>query len=120
MIIQRNLGKCLIKHKLYKHINSKIREIHPGFNIGESTGISFKEERWRLPYSHWSFNPNNYDRDLRVKLLDLEYELNLAFENRKPNYLVDYIYDLCVLVNAFYQNNHIINLDDEIAEVQYS
>lgn len=57
---------------------------------------------------------NNYDRDLRVKLLDLEYELNLAFENRKPNYLVDYIYDLCVLVNAFYQNNHIINLDDEI------
>lgn len=57
---------------------------------------------------------NNYDRDLRVKLLDLEYELNLAFENRKPNYLVDYIYDLCVLVNAFYQNNYIINLDDEI------
>ena len=57
---------------------------------------------------------NNYDRDLRVKLLDLEYELNLAFENRKPYYLVDYIYDLCVLVNAFYQNNHIINLDDEI------
>lgn len=57
---------------------------------------------------------NNYDRDLRVKLLDLEYELNLAFENRKPNYLVDYIYDLCVLINAFYQNNHIINLDDEI------
>lgn len=57
---------------------------------------------------------NNYDRDLRVKMLDLEYELNLAFENRKPNYLVDYIYDLCVLVNAFYQNNHIINLDDEI------
>ena len=57
---------------------------------------------------------NNYDRDLRVKLLDLEYELNLAFENRKPNYLVDYIFDLCVLVNAFYQNNHIINLDDEI------
>ena len=47
-------------------------------------------------------------------MLDLEYELNLAFENRKPNYLVDYIYDLCVLVNAFYQNNHIINLDDEI------
>lgn len=57
---------------------------------------------------------NNYDRDLRIKLLDLENELNLAFDNRKPNYLVDYIYDLCVLVNAFYQNNHIINLDDEI------
>ena len=55
--------RTIIKHKLYKHINSKIREIHPGFNIGESTGISFKEERWLLPYSHWSFKPNNYVRD---------------------------------------------------------
>lgn len=57
---------------------------------------------------------NNYDRDLRIKLLDLEYFLNLAFKERKPNYLVDYIYDLCVYTNAFYQNNHIMNLDDEI------
>lgn len=57
---------------------------------------------------------NNYDRDLRIKLLDLEYQLNLAFNERKPNYLVDYIYDLCVFINAFYQNNHIINLEDEI------
>lgn len=56
---------------------------------------------------------NNYDRDLRIKLLDLEYFLNLAFKERKPNYLVDYIYDLCVYTNAFYQNNHIMNLDDE-------
>ena len=55
--------RTIIKHKLYKHINSKIREIHPGFNIGESTGISFKEERWLFPYSHWSFKPNNYVRD---------------------------------------------------------
>ena len=57
---------------------------------------------------------NNYDRDLRIKLLDLEYFLNLAFKERKPNYLVDYIYDLCVYTNAFYQNNHIMNLEDEI------
>ena len=56
---------------------------------------------------------NNYDRDLRIKLLDLEYFLNLSFKERKPNYLVDYIYDLCVYTNAFYQNNHIMNLEDE-------
>lgn len=57
---------------------------------------------------------NNYDRDLRIKLLDLEYFLNLAFKERKPNYLVDYLYELCVCTNAFYQNNHIMNLDDDI------
>ncbi|MEI3529607.1 MAG: arginine--tRNA ligase [Bacilli bacterium] len=55
---------------------------------------------------------NNYDRDLRIKLLDLEYFLNLSFKERKPNYLTDYLYELCVCTNAFYQNNHIMNLDD--------
>lgn len=55
---------------------------------------------------------NNYDRDLRIKLLDLEYFLSLAFKERKPNYLADYLYELCVCTNAFYQNNHIMNLDD--------
>lgn len=55
--------RTIIKEKLYKYINSKIRELHPGFNIGESTGISQIEERWTLPYSHWSFKPSNYVRD---------------------------------------------------------
>lgn len=55
--------RTIIKEKLYKYINSKIRELHPGFNIGESTGIRQIEERWTLPYSHWSFKPSNYVRD---------------------------------------------------------
>lgn len=55
--------RTIVKEKLYKYINSKIRELHPGFNIWESTGISQIEERWTLPYSHWSFKPSNYVRD---------------------------------------------------------
>ena len=30
-----------------------------------------------------------------------------------PHYIADYIYDLCLTMNAFYQNNHINNLEDE-------
>lgn len=57
-------GKRTIqKEKLYKHINAKIRELHPGFNIGESTGVSSPEERWKSPYSHWSFKSSEYIRD---------------------------------------------------------
>ena len=33
-----------------------------------------------------------------------------------PNYIADYLYDLCVLVNTFYQNNHINSLDDNIKQ----
>ena len=57
---------------------------------------------------------NEYDRNLRLKILDLPYAFDNAFTNRMPNYIAEYLYDLCVLTNAFYQNNHINNLDDKI------
>lgn len=57
---------------------------------------------------------NEYDRNLRLKILDLPYAFDNAFKNRMPNYIAEYLYDLCVLTNAFYQNNHINNLDDNI------
>ena len=56
---------------------------------------------------------NNYDRDLRMSLLDLESYVNLAFKEFKPNYIAEYIYNICTSMNAFYQNNHIDNLEDK-------
>lgn len=57
---------------------------------------------------------NDVDRDLRFKLSSFENCLNLAFLERKPNYIADYLYELCVCANSFYQNNHLSNLEDEI------
>lgn len=55
----RHRGKRTIaKEKLYKHINKRIREILPRFNIGISTGTrGFQNPTWELPYSHWKFVP---------------------------------------------------------------
>ncbi len=71
-IKDHNTGKygvrTVLKHKLYMHINKKICELHPRFNVGVSTSIIKKEDRWLSPYSHWSFKPNQYERDVtRVK-----------------------------------------------------
>ena len=55
--------RTILKEKLYKHINSRIRDIRPGFNIGESTGIEKYSDRWEDPYRHWSFRSTNYIRD---------------------------------------------------------
>ena len=55
---------------------------------------------------------NNYDRELRMSILDLESYINCAFKEYKPSYVADYIYNLCVSMNAFYQNNHIANISD--------
>ena len=56
---------------------------------------------------------NESDRNLRMKLFDLEDYIYLAYNNRNPFYLADYVYDLCLSVNNFYQNNNISNLTDE-------
>ena len=56
--------RTILKEKLYKHINAKIRETHPGFNIGVSTGMNTCDDRWNYPYSHWSFKPSGYVLDL--------------------------------------------------------
>ena len=56
---------------------------------------------------------NNADRELRIKLLELENNFEMAFNNRKPHYIAEYIYELCVAANNFYQTNHLSNLDDK-------
>ena len=56
---------------------------------------------------------NNYDRDLRICLLGLENSIQNSFKEFKPNYIADYVYNLSVIMNSFYQNNHIALLNDE-------
>ena len=56
---------------------------------------------------------NNYDRELRLKIISLQDAINLSFNERRPHYIADYVYELCVCTNAFYQHNHIMNLEDD-------
>ena len=56
---------------------------------------------------------NNYDRELRLEILKLEQSIMNSFKEFKPHYIAEYIYNLCVLMNSFYQNNHISNLEDK-------
>ena len=50
--------RTIAKEKLYKHINNRICEILPHFNIGISTGVrNYQNPAWELPYSHLKFVP---------------------------------------------------------------
>ena len=55
---------------------------------------------------------NKQDRDLRISILDLENQLYNAYENRMPSYIANYVYNLCTLINIFYQTNHLNNLEE--------
>ena len=57
---------------------------------------------------------NKVDRDLRLALLDMSNYVTLAYETRMPHYIAEYVYNLCVECNVFYQNNHISGMEDEV------
>lgn len=61
---ENKIGKrTIVKLKLYKHINSRIREIYPNFNIGVTTPIRIPSDSWTQVYRHWSFIPKYHTRD---------------------------------------------------------
>lgn len=50
--------KTIAKEALYRHICARIRQMHPDFNIGETTARpGGMEDRWRHSYRHWLFTP---------------------------------------------------------------
>lgn len=59
---------------------------------------------------------NEFDRNLRLKLLDLPIVIDSAYKERMPHYIAEYVYDICVLSNIFYQNNHVSNSSNEIKQ----
>lgn len=56
---------------------------------------------------------NKQDKELRMKLLEINDVVTKSADTRMPHFIADYLYDLCVLTNAFYQNNNINTLTDE-------
>lgn len=49
------------KERVYNHINRRIREIYPRFNVGKSTGQLQASDRWNHSYRHWLFVPNQVE-----------------------------------------------------------
>jgi len=62
---KNKVGKrTLLKLRLYKHINTRIRELYPNFNIGITTPIRTPSDSWTQAYRHWSFIPKYHTRDV--------------------------------------------------------
>lgn len=58
----RRSPKTRAKHKLYKHINRRIRAIYPNFNVGITTGHQGdRSNRWKHQYRHWNFRATDRD-----------------------------------------------------------
>lgn len=56
---------------------------------------------------------NEIDRNLRLAILDMTNSVKIAYDTRMPHYIAEYLYNICVECNVFYQNNHISGMDDK-------
>lgn len=54
---------------------------------------------------------NDIDRNLRLKILEMDKYVTKAIEDRLPSYIAEYVYDLCNIVNSFYQNINVSKLE---------
>ena len=57
---------------------------------------------------------NDVDKALRLKLLEVSDVINEASKTRKPHIIANYLYELAVIDNNFYQTNHISNIENDI------
>lgn len=65
---KRRGKRTIAKESVYKHINARIRELRPGFNIGTNTSdLGISENRWNDVYRHWSFVPRERDQNPNYK-----------------------------------------------------
>lgn len=55
---------------------------------------------------------NDVDRALRIKLLELNDTLKYTEKQKLPSILANYLYEMCVNMNAFYEKNHINKLSE--------
>lgn len=55
------------------------------------------------------------ERNLLIEIMDFEHTLLSAYENRAPDMIANYAYDLCQLINNFYHNCPILrdDIDDK-------
>jgi arginyl-tRNA synthetase len=52
------------------------------------------------------------ERELMLKLMELDDVLNQAFKYKEPNQICEYIYTLSLLFNSFYHEHHILSETD--------
>lgn len=73
--------------------------------LRKATGLGLKAGHLLAP-------AGTEERALMLQLTRLPNAAHFAFENRTPNQLCDYIYNLAISFNRFYRDNHILREED--------
>ena len=62
------------------------------------------------------FISDTSERNLVIGLLNLELIVNQSIKYSEPHHLANYLYEISNLFNIFYQEENILNLNDEASK----
>ncbi len=68
-----------------------------------------KAQENKIEYKSLKMIANNYDRDVILKLNNLDKVLKSAFNSKSLNDITDYLYELTTSYNRFYTENYVLN-----------
>ena len=116
------VGMGALKYFMLKVDPKKTMLFHPAESIG-NTGpfIQYTYARIRSLLERADFQnpdlvevvPNASEKELISRLSEMKNVVEKASETLSPAHLANYIYDLVKAYNSFYQNNPILNQEDE-------
>ncbi|PIE49992.1 MAG: arginine--tRNA ligase [Flavobacteriales bacterium] len=69
---------------------------------------NFKEKELNVDYV-----PNDFEKDLMLQLMNYKAIVQKSADNLSPANMANFVYDLVKSYNSFYQNNPILNQDDQ-------
>ena len=83
------------------------------YSIVRMKSLIKKANENNISYNGISVINSKQDRDIYVKLLQIDNLLNKSIEEKSLNYITDYLYQLSKIYNAFYDSNKVITESNE-------
>ena len=78
------------------------------YSIVRMNSLLNKANEKNINYSSVKCLNNNQDRDIMIKLLQVDNVLNKSIEEKSLNYITDYLYQLAKVYNSFYDSNKVL------------
>ena len=83
------------------------------YTIVRMNSLLKKAKENNIEYTNITKLNNTYDRELLIKLLQVNSILEKSFEDRSLSYITDYLYQLSKTFNSFYDSNKILIEEDK-------
>lgn len=83
------------------------------YSIVRMKSLINKAKENKIEFNELKILNNKQDRDILIKLLQVDSVLNKSIEEKSLNYITDYLYQLAKVYNTFYDSNKVLTEENK-------